>query len=237
VQEPDIEPRGLKNGLGYLLETFVRRAGSDSKTALRFVHFIGLALGLGAATLLDLMLLRFFVREPISRQQWKLVHFSAGIVNVGLMLLWASGIGFIVHYALFDPNKLMNEKIWAKLAIVFVLTMNGLFIHSVILPRIRAQLGKTLFDGMSQFQKSVFLVCGGISVTSWYAPVALGAFPQLNFAVPATTILLTYGMLLGIVSVLMHIAVPLIEGTRRTKVVVWEEPGVAPVDSAALVPG
>jgi hypothetical protein len=182
-----------------------------AKTALRFVHFIGLALGLGAATLLDLMLLRFFVREPISRQNWKLVHFSANIVNIGLLLLWASGIGFIVHYALFDPAKLMNQKIWAKLAIVFVLSVNGLFIHSAILPRIKAQLGRTLFDGMSRFQKSVFLISGGISVTSWYVPVALGAFPQLNFAVPATTILMTYGILLGIVIATMHLLVPLIE--------------------------
>jgi hypothetical protein len=190
---------------------------ATAKTALRFVHFIGLALGLGAATLLDLMLLRFFVREPISHQNWKLVHFSAGIVNVGLMLLWASGIGFIVHYALFDPAKLMNQKIWAKLAIVFVLTVNGLFIHAAILPRIKAQLGRTLFDGMSRFQKSVFLISGGISVTSWYVPVALGAFPQLNFAVPATTILMTYGILLGIVIAAMHLLVPLIERSASSE--------------------
>jgi hypothetical protein len=202
-----------------------------AKTTLRFVHFIGLALGLGAATLLDLMLLRFFVREPISHQNWKLVHFSANIVNVGLMLLWASGIGFIVHYALFDPAKLMNQKIWAKLAIVFVLTMNGLFIHAVILPRIKAQLGRTLFDGMSQFQKSVFLISGGISVTSWYVPVVLGAFPQLNFAVPATTILLTYGMLLGVVIVMMHLLVPLIERTSSSDTGMREEMELALVSS------
>lgn len=188
-----------------------------AKSALRFVHFIGLALGLGAATLLDLMLLRFFVREPISMPHWKLVHFSANIVNVGLMLLWISGIGFIVHYALFDPAKLMNQKIWAKLAIVFVLTMNGLFIHSIILPRIKAQLGMTLFDGMSRFQKSVFLISGGLSVTSWYVPVILGAFTQLNFTVPATTIMLTYGLLLGAVIVMMHLVVPLIENAFTGK--------------------
>ncbi|MGL4488719.1 MAG: hypothetical protein ACRCU5_04660, partial [Rhizobiaceae bacterium] len=200
--------------LGLYLQLFSAEPVATAKAVLRFVHFIGLALGLGAATLLDLMLLRFFVREPISMPHWKLVHFSASIVNFGLLVLWATGVGFIVHYALFDPDKLMNQKIWAKLSIVFVLTVNGVFIHSVILPRIKAQLGRTLFDGMSRFQKSVFLISGGISATSWYVPVVLGAFPQLNFTVPATTILLTYGVLLGCVIVVMHILVPLVERSR-----------------------
>ncbi len=191
-----------------------------AKTALRFVHFIGLALGLGAATLLDLMLLRFFLCEPISSSNWKLVHFSANIVNVGLMLLWVTGVGFIVHYALFDPDKLLNQKIWAKLSIVFVLTVNGVFIHSVILPRIKTQVGRKLFDGLTQFRKSVFLISGGVSVTSWYVPVILGAFPQLNFNVPAVTILLTYGILLAIAVVLMHFLVPIIErvGAKSTEI-------------------
>ena len=181
---------------------------------LRFVHFIGLALGLGAATLLDLMLVRFFVRGTISSESWKIVHFFSKIVNVGLLVLWVTGIGFVVHYAFFDPVKLMNEKIWAKLAIVLVLSVNGLFIHAIVLPRIRAQIGNTLLAGMSRFQRSAFLTSGAISATSWYVPVILGAFPQLNFSVPATTILVTYALLLIAAIVAMHAIMALIEPSR-----------------------
>ena len=117
-------------------------------------------------------------------------------MNVGLVLLWTTGIGFIVHYALFDPVKLQNEKIWAKLAIVWILSLNGLFIHAVVLPKIEAQIGKTLFGGMNRLQRSALLVSGSISAISWYVPLILAAFPQLNFSVPATTILLTYSALL-----------------------------------------
>jgi hypothetical protein len=184
---------------------------ATAKTGLRFVHFIGLALGLGAATLLDLMLVRFFVRETISSESWKIVHFFSRIVNIGLVVLWVTGIGFIVHYGLFDPAKLMNEKIWAKLAIVLVLSLNGIFIHAIVLPRIKAQIGKTLLAGMSRFQRSAFLISGAISATSWYVPVILGAFPQLNFSVPATTILLTYSLLLVLAIVAMHAVMALIE--------------------------
>jgi hypothetical protein len=186
------------------------------KTALRFAHFGGLALGLGAATMLDLFLVRFFVRNEIEPENWKLVNFSASIVNIGLIVLWATGIGFIVHYALFDPMKLTNEKIWAKLTIVSVLSINGMFIHAVILPRLKQQLGRTLFDGMSRFQRSAFIVSGAVSVVSWYVPVVLGAFPQLNFKVPATVILLAYGAILLAMTVIMHVVIPLMDPSRRS---------------------
>lgn len=166
-----------------------------TKMGLRFVHFIGLALGLGAATLLDLMLIRFFVREAISKDSWQIFRFFTRVVNVGLMLLWMTGICLIFHYLIFDPVKLTNDKIWAKLAIVVVLSANGLLVHAIILPRIKMQIGKTLFSGMGRFHRSAFLVCGAISATSWYIPVILGTFPQLNFSVPATTILVTYSLL------------------------------------------
>ena len=185
-----------------------------AKTGLRFVHFIGLALGLGAATLLDLMLVRFFVRETITGERWKIFHFFSNVVNVGLIMLWVTGIGFVLHYAFFDPDKLLNEKIWAKLAIVFVLSVNGMFIHAIVLPRIKKQIGKTLLEGMSQFQRSAFLISGAVSATSWYVPVILGAFPQLNFSVPATTILMTYALLLVLATVAMHAIMALIEPSR-----------------------
>jgi hypothetical protein len=187
------------------------------KTGLRFVHFIGLALGLGAATLLDLLLLRFFIRENISRELWGIFHFSTKVVNVGLLILWATGIGFIVHYALFDPVKLTNGKIWAKLAIVMVLTVNGAFIHSFILPRLRAQVGRTLFCGMTPTQKIAFQISGAISVTSWYIPVVLGAFPQLNFTVPLTTILISYLILMALVALGMHALLGMIDRAQQRR--------------------
>lgn len=45
-----------------ILSLFLDDPAASTKTGLRFLHFIGLAVGLGGATLLDLMLLRFFVR-------------------------------------------------------------------------------------------------------------------------------------------------------------------------------
>lgn len=191
------------------LDSLLQVLNGDSALALknstRFLHFIGLALGLGAATVLDLMLLRVLARKRVSEADWSFIEFGAKVVNFGLIVLWITGIAFIVQYAVFEPVKLGNEKIWAKLAIVSILTANGAFIHAVILPRLRAQIGRQLFDGMSRFQKSAFIVSGAVSATSWYTPVALGVFSQLNNAVPALVLLLVYAGLLVIMTFVMHV--------------------------------
>lgn len=189
------------------------------RCGLRFAHFVGLACGLGAATLLDLLLLRFFVREKITSASFEIFHFSTKLVNLGLAILWITGIGFLLHYAVVDPVKLTNEKIWAKLAVVLVLTANGFLIHSVVLPRLRAQIGRRLFDGMRPTVRTAFIISGAISATSWYVPVALGAFPQLNFSVSAPTILSSYALALLAVAltmyVLMKLAAPSHEPAQR----------------------
>ena len=78
------------------------------KTGLRVLHFVGLVLGLGAATLLDLIILRFLAKQLVSGDLCHIIEFSSKVVTMGLMLLWLSGLGFLLHYGLFDPSKLGN---------------------------------------------------------------------------------------------------------------------------------
>jgi hypothetical protein len=180
----------------YLIDTLRLDPVASIKTGLRIVHFIGLALGLGAATVLDLMILRFFLRGKVTTDQWNVFHFGSRIVNAGLILLWITGLGFLAYYSAFDPIRLGNEKVWAKMTIVLILTINGVFLHMAVLPKVKAQIGRSLLDGMSVGQRSLLFASGALSATSWYVPLFLGAMPQLNFVVPMTTILLAYALLL-----------------------------------------
>jgi hypothetical protein len=166
------------------------------KSGLRVLHFIGLVLGLGAATLLDLIILRFLATRQVSADNCQIVEFSAKVVTVGLALLWISGFGLLLHYRLFDPAHLGNQKVWAKIAIVGILTLNGMFIHHSVLPLVRRNIGRGLFEGLSESQRSLLLASGVVSGTSWYVPLLLGSIPQLNFVVPAWVILCAYGVLL-----------------------------------------
>ena len=167
------------------------------KTGIKLSHLVGIVVGLGAATVLDLMILRFVAAGKIAPEHASIIEFCSKVVTAGLLVLWVSGAAFLLHYYAFDPAKLSNEKVWAKIAIVGVLTLNGVFIHRAVLPLIRARVGQSLFEGMTVLQRSLLITFGVVSATSWYVPLLLGALPQLNFVVPATTILLAYAVVLG----------------------------------------
>lgn len=192
------------------MESFFEMLSSDPawiRTGLRVVHFCGLVLGVGSATLLDLIIARFILMRGISYEHVYVVDFSAKVVAIGLALLWISGIGFLVHYGLFEPAKLQNPKVWAKIAIVAVLTINGLLVHFFVLPRIRKQVGKRLLDELSPFDCSLVLLAGTVSAISWYVPLMLGAIPQLNYVVPAEAILSGYALLLTVVNTVIQGAI------------------------------
>jgi hypothetical protein len=172
------------------------------KSALLALHLLGLVLGLGAATMLDLIMVRFVGSRTVTHEYWSVISLLSKAVTGGLVLLWISGIGFLTHYAFFNSTLLTNPKIWAKITIVGVLSLNGVFIHRVVLPLVRQQVGGPLFEGLTNFQRSCLLASGAISGMSWWIPLGLGAFPQLNFTVGAETILVIYALLLSLAIVL-----------------------------------
>lgn len=171
--------------------------GSLLKSAVKVMHLLGIILGLGAATVLDLVIVKFLVTGEIKSDQISIVRFVTGIVSVGLAILWLSGLLYLAHYAAFDPNKLWNQKVWAKIAIVGVLTINGYFIHHIVLPLMEKQVGRALFSGLSRKQCALLLIFGTISATSWYVPLVLGAMPHFNFVVPAPGLLVGYAIVLA----------------------------------------
>lgn len=172
--------------------------GSLLKSAIKVMHLLGIILGLGAATVLDLVIVKFLLAGKIKQEQISIVRFVTGIVSAGLGILWVSGLLYLAHYAAFDPNKLWNQKVWAKIAIVGVLTINGYFIHHIVLPLMEKQVGRALFAGLSRGQTALLLIFGTVSATSWYVPLILGAMPHFNFVVPAPGLLVGYAIVLAV---------------------------------------
>ncbi|WP_262028140.1 hypothetical protein [Microvirga sp. Mcv34] len=183
-----------------LLDRLISDPAATLKSLLIIGHLIGLILGLGTATLLDIFIVKFIIRRIVSEDHYTVISFFSKIVVLGLIILWMTGIGFLVFYSYFDPIKLSNQKIWAKLIVVSVLTLNGLFIHRTVLPLIRENIGRMLFDGFSSGQRFLLLTSGGISATSWYVPFILGAFPQFNFLPVLPVVLIYVAILLTVIA-------------------------------------
>jgi hypothetical protein len=166
------------------------------KTFMIMTHLLGLTIGLGGATILDIMLARLAIRgRAIQQSDADLVHMISQLVSYALVALWISGVGFLIQYWYDTPELLANPKLVAKIAVVVVLTINGMVLHARVLPLLYRNVGRPLFDGLKGKEQFLMIACGAISVVSWYTPFVLGLAKELNRVVPASTILAVYAAL------------------------------------------
>jgi hypothetical protein len=158
-------------------------------TLLVGLHLIGLCFGLGGATMLDFWILRWMRWGSLPGEIARIFLFVSKVVSVGIALLWISGLGFLATYAWEAPEKLHNPKLWAKVTVVIVLTLNGLVIHAHVLPGVLRDVSRPMLDGISGARTGIFLVSGAVSGVSWYTAFALGLMRELNGTVSATLLL------------------------------------------------
>lgn len=167
------------------------------RTGLIFCHVIALVIGMGTALFLDAFLLSRLYARPVEKHAAELVHFGARLVSVGLAMLWLTGLGLLAFYWFAAPQALANPKLWVKIAVVALLTLNGGLLHRVILPRLDARIGRPLLAQESLARAALPLAAGVVSGTSWGFACAAGLIKEMNYVVPATPLLATYALLLG----------------------------------------
>ncbi len=175
-------------------------------SALRLVHFVGIILGVGAVTLLDLIIFKFVLMRRIEETSIRIVVFSSKVITIGLILLWLSGFGFLIYYEFYDLAKIDNPKLFAKIIIVAVLTLNSIMVHSLVIPQIKLNLGRHLLDDLTRSQCLLLIFIGTVSAISWYVSLILGVVPQFNKTVPAEIILASYVLLIVSVNAIIAIA-------------------------------
>lgn len=185
-------------------------------SVLRLFHFAGIIFGVGAATILDLIIFRFVLLKRIEETYIHIIDFTSNIITLGLVLLWTSGFGFLIYYLFCDFEKLDNPKLWAKIIIVSVLTLNALLVHAFVVPQVEIQIGQHLFDGLSRLHRFLLIMIGTISAISWYVPLVLGIVPQFNNTVPSEIILAGYSVLIVFVNIIIQIILAMIQRQGRT---------------------
>ncbi|HEV7439931.1 MAG TPA: hypothetical protein VGN94_09965 [Methylobacterium sp.] len=161
-------------------------------TLLVGLHLVGLCLGLGGATMLDFWILRWMRWGGMTPEIERTFLFISKVVSVGIGLLWLSGLGFLALYAVEAPEKLGNPKLWAKITIVVVLTVNGLLIHALVLPSVLRDVRRPMLAGASGIEAGIFLVSGAVSGVSWYTAFALGLMREWNDRVQAPLLVLLW---------------------------------------------
>jgi hypothetical protein len=132
--------------------------------ALICMHLVGLALGLGGATICDLLIFRAMARGgpfPLD-----LVKDLSWAIWIGIVILTASGL---MLFATKPTSYLHSSGFLAKMVVVGVLILNGLVLHTR-LARLRLSTATLMF--------------GAISTVSWYAALTIAMFrSRVNLSV------------------------------------------------------
>jgi len=162
------------------------------KSFILLLHIAGLAVGIGGAWIVEAFILKHMKTFTINKEHYSVIEFISKFVLAGLAMLWFSGGLFLLYYYLYTPEFLGNEKVWAKVFIVLMLTINGFFVHHYLLPLIKECIGSTLQKVLSVEKLMLVLSMGVISFLSWLFPVILGVAKSLNFSVTAIDIILIY---------------------------------------------
>ena len=143
-------------------------------------HVLCVAIGLGGATITDVLFFKFLRDFKISNFESKVMDSLSvviwtalgGIVLTGLLLLLSS-----------PEYYLASSKFLAKMSIVAVLICNGVVLNIFIAPKmtkIFSRVGKGSAE-IQSFRKWAF-ACGAVSMVSWYSAFLLGSFQGLNLA-------------------------------------------------------
>lgn len=178
-------------------------------TFLKIMHLIGLMAGFGGALYTDYLMITRGIFRPLRRNTINEIKRLSHFVTFGLLLLWASGAALALEIINTNPEFLNNDKFWAKILIVSILTLNGFFIHFYVLKEAQKSLNKRLLIDSRLHVVVILAMCGSISFISWVTPFILGKAPEFSYIVPFEFIVTIWviAILTSIAGVLALVAV------------------------------
>ncbi len=161
-------------------------------TVLVLGHILALALGLGSALLADWIVLRKLAFGTVNQKAVQQLIDLSRAVSAGLVLIWITGALLVADNALDAPASVMNQKLWAKLAVVTALTMNAVLLHRIVMPMVRRRVGQPLFEAVFDWRLMVSTLLGAVSAVSWVFAAYLGVARELNGHANLVPILVSY---------------------------------------------
>jgi hypothetical protein len=164
--------------------------------ALLGLHFVGLALGLGGATISDFSFFRNLrLGDRISPETVNWMRSFSVIVWAGIGLLTLSGIGLFM----LNPSKYIHSTGFAvKMIFVLILIINGLFLNFYTTARL------TTFNFSEKYPRrdaawkarKLSFIFGAISATTWYATLFIAMFKSL-LHIPFIAYIISYVFVLS----------------------------------------
>ena len=153
---------------------------TDHYNFIALIHLLAAAVGLGGATIADVLFFDFLRDLKISEKEKGVLHVLSQIIWFALGLIILSGLG------LYLPQSLLlnsSPKFLAKVAIALVIVINGAFLNLLISPKLVRISFREKHEHQSgeliRLRKLAFAL-GAISLISWYAAFILGFMRNLD---------------------------------------------------------
>lgn len=156
----------------------LKQFAADYTPYILTIHILGTAIGLGGATISDILFFRFLKDFRISKKEEEVLNIMKSIVLSGLGLLIISGsLLFLAK----SQTYLNSPEFLAKTLGVAVLTVNGVALHVFVAPHL-LQINlkqKRISRGWHRLAFSL----GSISLISWYFVFTLAMLKsEINYS-------------------------------------------------------
>jgi hypothetical protein len=175
-----------------------------SRMAIIYLHLIACCLAVGLVLTSDIAMVKQLVRgNPEERLDPKHLLDLQKTVSRALLALWVTGAAVVILDASIKGlGYFANPKLQSKVAIVTLLTVNGMALHKYVLPWM--QKGGSLLR-LSFNQRMIAIFAGAVSGVSWFYAAMLGIGRPLNWKYSLFEILAAYPVLIagGFVTMLM----------------------------------
>lgn len=147
--------------------------------AISVLHLLAVVVGLGAAMETEHFAFRYRNRT-LTDGYLAAIHKRHTVVSHAVLAMWATGAAILSLRTGFESAS-FSPKLLAKLCVVTILTINGLFIARIALPILIANRGQTL-AGLRVRDRGLLFAMAGVSGESWVVALTLGAADQLKMA-------------------------------------------------------
>jgi uncharacterized membrane protein len=172
-------------------------------TFLVFLHLLATCIAVGILLIQDIALIRTHGR-PLSKPEIAELQLSASRVCHALIALWITGLAIVLNGYLGHPDYVLNEKLWAKITVVLILTLNGVFLHYYAFPRITTGEG---INNLKLTEKTLVALSGSVSSVSWLFACYLGIAKTWSFSASYESMMLIYFSLVTISFIIGYLCI------------------------------
>lgn len=163
------------------------------------VNVIGIALGLGAATLADLFFFKFL-------KDFRISGLEAEVLNVFSQVIWFSlGVIFMTEIGLYLPNMGLlsgSPAFLLKVIVLGVIVINGSFLNLFIAPQfVRIQFHEQHVHEPGELirTRQIAFILGPISLVSWYTLLFLTMWPAFHLTFERILQIYVAGLIIAVI--------------------------------------